>query len=185
VTAKLDQNDDTTADYADDRPATRPQIGDTIHALDAVTFAGHVWPRGSEIVLEQQHFDLATNRLGQCWLDDLSEAAQVARWGRQRFGLGTWPTDETGRPVPTWERGSSEWELARQRATAAAWSEADFEVRAAKLDEIETVFGALPTSWSHEYSTTASARAYEQQMRERAQRPVHRNVSVSSDGSRV
>lgn len=175
MTRKLTDAAETTA--------TKPQLGDVIHVVDgAVTFAGDVHTRGAEIVLQQWHFDLATNRHGDCWLDDLSDAAQKVRWGRIRFGLGPWPVGEDGLPLPTWEYGSVEWEQARQRASAIAWAEADPTIRQGMLAEIDRRFGPMPTSWSHRSS--GNALAVERQQRERAQRPLHENVSYNSDGSR-
>jgi len=168
-----------SADRGDTRPATPLgtfREGDEIHFRTPVSAWGYVHARGESVVLTADMIAQSINRLGESWLDR-------ADGPDARIGRGPWPTDEHGEPLPTWEYGSAEWELARQRASAEAWTEPNYTTRRAKLDAVERRFGPMPTSWSHRSS--GNARAVEQQQRERAESGVqYRAESTSSDGSR-
>jgi hypothetical protein len=114
--------------------------GDTIHCLDAVTAWGAVWPRGSVITLTADQIAATVNRHGQSWLSDLSEEAQLRRWGRVRLGVGDWPEGEQVL-IP----GSVEHALARTKAREQAMG-APPRDREAELRRVREEFGTVTTS---------------------------------------
>ena len=56
--------------------------GDMLHVL-----AGAAWRKGSEFRLTAEDVEGTRDRNGDSWLDDLSETAQLARWGEVRIRL--------------------------------------------------------------------------------------------------
>lgn len=116
------------------------KAGAKIHFLDATTTFGFVFNRGDEIVLTADNIEMATDKNGVSWLDDLSEDAQVARWGRVRIGLGPWPES-----AAKWFYGDPEWAELREQARKRAWR-AFPEDRAAALAAVEEEFGPAPST---------------------------------------
>lgn len=116
--------------------------GDLLHVLVSGTTAfGWVWSRGDSILLNPEQVELTRDRDGRSWLDDLSEDAQIRRWGRPRFGIGPWPAE-----LHRWTPGSPEAEVAREDARRLAWSHDDPRVREQALAEVDQIFGPAPTT---------------------------------------
>lgn len=120
---------------------TTLQPGDFIHALDDLTAFSFVWPRGSTVELTAERIASTFNRLGQSWLADLSEEAQLRRWGRVRVGVGPWPEG-----VDPLTPGSVEHQLARDAARREAHAQPTQRLRDAAMREVTTRFGAAPTT---------------------------------------
>ena len=115
---------------------TKAQPGDLLHVLATLVAFGDVLPRGAVVELTAQRIESTRDRLGRSWLDDLSEDAQLQRWGEVRVGLGPWPED-----LPAWTYSSPDWQMARERASRAAWSHPDPATRAQALAEVEHLYG--------------------------------------------
>lgn len=120
---------------------TMLQPGDFIHAVDDLTAFSFVWPRGSTIELTAERIASTVNRLGQSWLSDLSEEAQLRRWGRVRVGLGPWPEG-----VDPLTPGSTEHALARDAARREAYAQPTGRLRNVALREVTARFGSVVTS---------------------------------------
>lgn len=85
---------------------TVPVPGADPMAVSAV--GGRVLQRGDEITIDDAFIAATTDRTGASWASDLSEEAQILRWGVARFREGTL---ESNVELVT--------ELARERAAEA------------------------------------------------------------------
>lgn len=64
-----------------------------IHILrDGATFAGRVWYLGQTVRFPRggSAYEETRDRNGVSWLDDLSDEAQIRRYGKLLFGVGPW-----------------------------------------------------------------------------------------------
>jgi hypothetical protein len=125
---------------------TAPTPGSQIHALHTGLTLATGDTTGSVVLLRGQVFTvtdalLAANRdrLGQCFLDDLSDAAQINRWGRVMLSAGPSPADLT-----PWEPGGPEHAEAREEARKAAWGLSTQHERAEALAAVQARYGAAP-----------------------------------------
>jgi hypothetical protein len=85
--------------------------------------------------------ELNTDRLGNTWLDKVSdESWQVARWGSVRVVAGPWPDD-----LPKIKPGSPEWLDAREEARQTAHRLPEAE-RPAALRAVHEKYGPAPVT---------------------------------------
>lgn len=118
------------------------KAGDQIHVLaGGVLFFGEALRRGDSITVTQRQIDEQRDTVGNSWADDLSEAAQLNRWGEVRLGFGPWPAD-----LHTWLHGSPEWQEERESARQRAWRIESPTERAAARAKVEEEFGAAPST---------------------------------------
>ena len=134
--------------------------GDLIHILaGGLLCFGGAYKRGDVIRLTADDIEGTRDRLGDSWCDDLSDSAQIRRWGEPRFGIGPWPED-----LMPWLPGSPEAFEAREEARARAHRLEDPQARAEAVAEVARRFGPAPTSRTLNRAEDPSVRA------ERAQR---------------
>lgn len=114
------------------------RAGDQLHVLaGGLLLWGEALRRGDVLTVTQEQIDRSP------WTADLSEAAQLARWGTVRLGIGPWPEG-----LPLWgEVGDPVWTEARERARQEAYRQPTAEQRDAALREVQRIYGpAAPTS---------------------------------------
>jgi hypothetical protein len=117
-------------------------VGDTLHVLaGGVLVFGNAWKRGDAFTLTPRMVESTLDINGDSWLDDLSEAGQLSRWGSVKFGLGPFPAD-----LHPWIPGSRDEAEAMELARKAAWRLDDPRERAEALAELDRVFGHPETS---------------------------------------
>jgi hypothetical protein len=118
------------------------QVGDKITALTPVTIpnpaggaAGLNMQRGAVLTITESFVEDTKDRTGYTWLSDLSETAQINRWGEQRFIVG----DASNR-ILWWEGDSSSAKIAFEHEMSNASRIADPEERAATVVAIRDKF---------------------------------------------
>ena len=132
--------------------ALRP--GDRFTLLGSLTlptggFSAQVFHRGKVVTVTDDLIERTKNRHGVSWLDDISEEAQMARWGKLLIAVG----DQSGN-VLWWnaEGDEASRNLARQlarEAVKADFAEKDTPGVIAALREVDKQYGRGPaTSWS-------------------------------------
>lgn len=121
----------------------QPQPGDVLHILaGGLMLFGQAYRRGDTLVLQPDHFERSRDRHGDSWLSDLSEEAQVSRWGAVKLGIGRFPSD-----LPTWSVvGDPVWVEQYAAARAAAYAQPSQTGRDDALRELRQRFGAPPTT---------------------------------------
>ena len=135
--------------------------GDTIHVLCGGILAfGLALRRGHSLTLTGEQVASTIDLNGNSWLDDVSDAGQLARWGDIRFGFGPFPAD-----LLPWVPGSRDHTEARERARKAAHRLDDPQARAEALAEVARKFGAAPTSRTTNEAPNPSARIADDQRR--------------------
>ena len=133
--------------------------GDTIHVLAGGILAfGIAWRRGDTFTLTPEMVASTVDLAGHTWLDDLSENAQVRRWGAPRFGLGVFPPE-----MHPWLPGTRDWAEARETARRAAHQLLDPRERVAALREVERTYGSPTTSKTLNAAPDPSARLADDQ----------------------
>lgn len=101
-------------------------------------------------------------------------AAQLRRWGQQRFQRGALDIERWA------ERGDATWILERDKARALANAQIDPTERAAAQREVQRRFGpGLPTSTSTEIRDVGQQRRIADDAAARAQQPAHRIMSTA------
>lgn len=135
-------------------PDGKLRAGDQIHFLRAASAWGQVYPRGATVTLSAEMIAATVDRTGRSWLDQVDD-------DDPRIARGPWPEGE-----PPWTYGSSEWQMARERASRAAWAHPDPATRAQAFAEIEQLYGpAQATSRTHNRAADPSVRAAAEQDR--------------------
>lgn len=126
----------------------RVKAGDTLHGLipEAHLIGGYALARGDEMMVTAQLLADSKDRNGDSAMDDLSESAQVRRWGQVRLGIGPWPRDEQGNKKPSWLPGDPVWAQEREKARRLAWAEVDPAIRQQKLARVREIYGDAATS---------------------------------------
>ena len=127
--------------------------GDQFTLLGSLTlptggFSAQVFHRGKVVTVTDDLIQRTKDRHGYSWLSDVSEEAQMARWGKLLIAIG----DQSG-DVLWWNSGNpADRNLARQlarEAVRADFAEKDTPGVTAALREVDKKFGgAAPTSWS-------------------------------------
>jgi hypothetical protein len=171
-------------------PEVLPAAGDVIHVLRSGVVVpdrepgfmatGTVAQRGDEVILTQRQIDSTINAIGVHGGIALAadEAEQLERWGEVRFRMGPRPAD-----LERWERGTPEWEEARAAAMKAAFKIPEGPERAAAFAEVRRRYGEGPaSSWSVEYDTSASEKAYEREQERRRASGVTYSATSSATG---
>ncbi len=116
---------------------------DVLHVLSGGVLAfGIALRRGDTIQLSAAMVASTMNAEGHSWLDDISEAGQVKRWGEVRFGLGPWPEGLHKWLAPHDAVWLDEFNSAREDALRQP-TEAQ---RHAALAEVKARFGDAPQS---------------------------------------
>jgi hypothetical protein len=133
--------------------------GDVLHCLGSVLVFGNAWKRGDTFTLSREMVQATVDLNGDTWLDDLSESAQVRRWGEPRIGVGPWPEDL----LHPWVPGSRDEAEARELARKRAHRLDDPEAKRQALAEVQRVFGAAPTSQTLNKAANPSARLADDQ----------------------
>ncbi len=112
---------------------------------------------------------------GNSWLEDLSEEAQLQRWGAVKLGIGPWPDG-----LPAWvEVGDPTWVEQYAAARAVAYARPTQAERDEALRELRQRFGAPPTTSRTIAAPTSSPEqraAAEQRARLDAEGPRARSV---------
>lgn len=120
------------------------------HFLAAVTIrlgagpsGGRVVGYGQEVLVTPAMRRLNLDRSGRCKLLDLidDEDAQVRAWGRVVIRRGSWPEG-----VSRLERGSHEWDQAREAARRQAHLIEDEAERQSGLRRVTEEFGSAPST---------------------------------------
>ena len=128
--------------------------GEILHVLAGGILAfGIAWRRGDTFTLTPEMVASTVDLAGHTWLDDLSEAAQVRRWGAPRFGIGPWPED-----LHSWLPGTRDQAEARETARLAAHRLEDPRERMHALREVERTYGSQSTSKTINSAPDPSAR---------------------------
>jgi hypothetical protein len=114
-----------------------------LHVLSGgLLLFGEARKRGDVLTVTQRDIDAQRDREGRSWCDDLSEAAQLDRWGSIRLGLGPWPED-----LAVWtEVGDPVWVEHRERARREAYSQPTAEARDAAVREVRRIYGEAPST---------------------------------------
>jgi hypothetical protein len=104
---------------------------------------GEVVRRGDSITLDETILELSRDRNGFSPYDLADDtAAQIERWGEQRYGVGPFPAH-----LPKWRTlGDGDWLDAREQANRQAWAQPEGPGRDAALREVRRTFGSVPTS---------------------------------------
>ena len=98
---------------------------------------------GSELTITPELVQANTDRVGNCPLLDLldDDEAQARRWGKVMVRRGPWPAD-----LSRIERGSLQWDDAREAARQKAWKIDDPNDRARALAQVKEHYGPQPTT---------------------------------------
>lgn len=133
--------------------------GDLLHILaGGILVFGNAYRRGDVIELTAEMIASTIDLNGNSWLDDLSESAQIRRWGQPRVGLGVFPPE-----MHPWLPGTRDWAEARELARRAAHRLEDPRERVAALREVERTYGSPTTSKTLNAAADPSARLADDQ----------------------
>jgi len=104
-----------------------------------------LYRRGETLEVTADIIDASRDRHGNSWLDDLSENAQLDRWGKIRWMEGAAPEGQT-----PWTLGDAEAEslhrLEREKLKRRA--DLDDDEMVAELRRLSEKYGRIETSWS-------------------------------------
>ena len=119
-------------------------VGDTFHLRSPMTIAfsehdSRSLQRGTTVVVTEELLEMSKDRAGNSWLDLVDDpAAQVQRYGSQKFARGECP------PEVTWwneNPGDGAWNYARQLEEDRIGEISLPEDRARAAEEVRKLYG--------------------------------------------
>ena len=110
---------------------------------------------GDELLMTPEIIDANRDRFGRCHLLDVlhDDEAQIRKWGRRIIAPGPWPEGEL-----RIQRGSNEWNEARERALAVAADLPSEEERRIARAKVREQYGMRDDAYSKTIATYGAHR---------------------------